>query len=114
MIADLLHSMMLQLAIFDSMHICNMDTIGFILHQEYPESLMSLCVVLPMSVSKACNLDPNVTQRSFSPAGTHCYDVLGVRSVPSDPGGRCLRNQSYGNGFFPAGAEYIVLALLKY
>jgi hypothetical protein len=54
---------MLQLAIYDQMHICSIDTEAAFLHQEYPASLKPLYIVLPASVAKVCNLDPKTTYR---------------------------------------------------
>jgi hypothetical protein len=52
---------MLQLAIYDSMHICSIDTVGAFLYQDYPESLKPLYIVLPVAAAEACNLDPKTT-----------------------------------------------------
>jgi hypothetical protein len=62
-VSHLTHSTMLQLAVYDKMHICSIDTVGAFLYQEYPETLKPLYVILPTSVAKACNLDPKTTYR---------------------------------------------------
>ena len=62
-VSYLTHSTMLQLAIYDQMHICSIDTVAAFLHQEYPASLKPLYIVLPASVAKVCNLDPKTTYR---------------------------------------------------
>jgi hypothetical protein len=49
---------MLQLAIYDSMHICSIDTVGAFLYQDYPEALKPLYIVLQVAVAEACKLDP--------------------------------------------------------
>jgi hypothetical protein len=59
--AHLTHSTMLQLAIYDQMHMCSIDTVGAFLYQEYPESLKPLYVILPKAVAEVCNLDPKTT-----------------------------------------------------
>jgi hypothetical protein len=51
MVSHLTHSTMLQLAIYNSMHICSIDTVGAFLYQDYPESLKPLYIVLPSSSS---------------------------------------------------------------
>jgi hypothetical protein len=60
-VSHLTHSTMLQLAIYDGMHICSIDTVGAFLYQEYLESLKPLYIVLPVAVAEACNLDPKTT-----------------------------------------------------
>jgi hypothetical protein len=55
MVSHLTHSTMLQLAIYDGMHICSIDTVGAFLYQEYPESPKPLYIVLPVAVTEACN-----------------------------------------------------------
>jgi hypothetical protein len=62
-VSYLTHSTMLQLAIYEQMHICSIDTVAAFLHQEYPASLKPLYIVLPASVAKVCNLDPKTTYR---------------------------------------------------
>jgi hypothetical protein len=62
-VAQLTHSVMLQLAIFDQMHMCSIDTVGAFLYQEYPESLKPLYVILPKAVAEVCNLNPKATYR---------------------------------------------------
>jgi len=52
---------MLQLAIYDQMHMCSIDMVGAFLYQEYPESLKPLYVILPKAVAEVCNLDPKAT-----------------------------------------------------
>jgi hypothetical protein len=54
---------MLQLAIYDQMHISSIDTVAAFLHQEYPSSLKPLYIVLPATVANACNLNPKTTYR---------------------------------------------------
>ena len=54
---------MLQLAIYDQMHMCSIDTVGAFLYQEYPESLKPLYVILPKAVAEVCNLNPKTTYR---------------------------------------------------
>jgi hypothetical protein len=54
---------MLQLAIYDQMHMCSIDTVGAFLYQEYPESLKPLYVSLPKAVAEVCNLNPKTTYR---------------------------------------------------
>jgi hypothetical protein len=60
-VSYLMHSTMLQLAIYDKMYICSIDTVGAFLHPEYPASLKPLYIILPASVARACNLDPKTT-----------------------------------------------------
>jgi hypothetical protein len=62
-VAHLTHSTMLQLAIYDQMHMCSIDTVGAFLYQEYPESLKPLYVILPKAVAEVCNLNPKTTYR---------------------------------------------------
>jgi hypothetical protein len=62
-VSHLTHSTMLQLAIYDSMHICTIDTVGAFLYQDYPESLKPLYILLLVAVTEACNLDPKTTYR---------------------------------------------------
>jgi len=62
-VAHLTHSTMLQLAIYDQMHMCSIDTIGAFIYQEYPESLKPLYVILPKAVAEVCNLNPKATYR---------------------------------------------------
>jgi hypothetical protein len=62
-VSYLTHSTMLQLAIYDKMYICSIDTVGAFLHPEYPATLKPLYIILPASVAKACNLDPKTTYR---------------------------------------------------
>ncbi len=57
------HSTMLQLAIYDQMHLCSIDTVVAFLHQDYPSTLKPLYIILPATVAKACNLDPRTTYR---------------------------------------------------
>jgi hypothetical protein len=54
---------MLQLAIYDQMHISSIDTVAAFLHQEYPSSLKPFYIVLIATVANACNLDPKTTYR---------------------------------------------------
>jgi hypothetical protein len=58
-----MHSTMLQLAIYDQMHMCSIDTVGAFLYQEYPESLKPLYIILPKAVAEVCNLNPKTTYR---------------------------------------------------
>jgi hypothetical protein len=60
-VAHLMHSTMLQLAIYDQMHMCSIDTVGAFLYQEYPESLKPLHVILPKAIAEVCNLNPKTT-----------------------------------------------------
>jgi hypothetical protein len=60
-VAHLTHSTMLQLEIYDQMHMCSIDTVGAFLYQEYLESLKLLYVILPKAVAEVCNLDPKAT-----------------------------------------------------
>jgi len=60
-VAHLMHSTMLQLAIYDQMHMCSIDTVGAFVYQEYPESLKPLYVILPKAVAEVCNLNPKAT-----------------------------------------------------
>jgi hypothetical protein len=62
-VAHLMHSTMLQLAIYNQMHMCSIDTVGAFLNQEYPESLKPLYVILPKAVAEVCNLNPKATYR---------------------------------------------------
>jgi hypothetical protein len=48
---------MLQLAIYDQMHMCSIDTVGAFLHLEYPESLKLLYIIPPKAVAEVCNLN---------------------------------------------------------
>jgi hypothetical protein len=48
--------MMLQLAIYDKMHICSIDTVAAFL-------IKPLYIVLPALVAKACRLDPKIMYR---------------------------------------------------
>jgi hypothetical protein len=52
---------MLQLAIYDQMHMCSIDTVGAFLHLEYPESLKLLYIIPPKAVAEVCNLNPKET-----------------------------------------------------
>jgi hypothetical protein len=54
-VSHLTHSTMLQLAIYDGMHIWSIDPVGAFLYQEYPESPKPLYIVLPVAVTEACN-----------------------------------------------------------
>jgi hypothetical protein len=62
-VAHLTHSTMLQLAIYDQMHMCSIDRVGAFVYQEYPESLNPLYVILPKAVAEVCNLNPKTTYR---------------------------------------------------
>jgi hypothetical protein len=62
-VAHLMHNTMLQLAIYDQMHMCSNDTVGAFLYQEYPESLKPLYVILLKAVAEVCNLNPKTTYR---------------------------------------------------
>jgi hypothetical protein len=62
-VAHLTHSTMLQLAIYDQMHMCSIDTVRAFLYQEYPESLKPLYVILRKAVAEVCNLNPKTTYR---------------------------------------------------
>ncbi len=54
---------MLQLAIYDQMHMCSINSVRAFLYQEYPESLQPLYVILPKEVAEVCNLNPKTTYR---------------------------------------------------
>jgi hypothetical protein len=62
-VSYLTHSTMLQLAIYDQMHLCSVDTVAAFLHQDYPSTLKPLYIILPATVAKACDLDPRTTYR---------------------------------------------------
>jgi len=63
MVSHLTHRTMLQLAVYDKMCVCSIDTVGAFLYQEYPETLKPLYIILPTSVAKACNLVSKTTHR---------------------------------------------------
>jgi hypothetical protein len=62
-VAHLMHSTMLQLAIYDQMHMCSIDTVGAFLYQVYLKSLQPLYVILSEAVAEVCNLNPKTTYR---------------------------------------------------
>jgi hypothetical protein len=59
----LVHTTLLQLAIYDDMHTATIDTVGAYLYQEYPKTHKPLYLKLPKSVAMACDLDPNALYR---------------------------------------------------
>ena len=62
-VSHLVHSIMLQLAIYYKMHMCSIDTVGAYLYQEYPSTLKPLYMKLPRDVAEVCDLDPRTTYR---------------------------------------------------
>ena len=62
-VAAITHSLMLQIAVHDGMHIQLVDTVAAYLNQEYPEDATPLYVVFPRLVALALNLNPDQTYR---------------------------------------------------
>lgn len=62
-VAAITHSLMLQIAVHDSMHIQLVDTVAAYLNQDYPADATPLYVVFPRLVALALNLNPDQTYR---------------------------------------------------
>ena len=62
-VAAITHSLMLQIAVHDCMHIQLVDTVAAYLNQEYPVDATPLYVVFPRLVSQVLNLNPDQTYR---------------------------------------------------
>ena len=106
-VSSLTHSLMLQIAVHDRMHIQMIDTKAAYLCQSYPEDATPLYVVFPKLVAEALNLDPKQTYRvqkyiyGLPDAGRAYYDAYsdhlishGYNRTASDP---CLFFKILGN-----------------
>ena len=62
-VAMLVHMSLLQLSIFDHMHMATFDTTVAYLHQAYPAELKPLYIRFPRTLALALNLDPDVLYR---------------------------------------------------
>jgi hypothetical protein len=57
------HTSLLQLSIYDKMHMATFDTVAAYLHQDYPENLKPLYLKFPKHLAKACGLNPEQLYR---------------------------------------------------
>jgi len=62
-VAMLVHLALLQLSIFDRMHMATFDTTAAYLHQNYPPDLKPLYIKFPATLARALELNPNVLYR---------------------------------------------------
>ena len=80
-VSALTHSLMLQIAVHDRMHLQLIDTKSAYLCQSYPEDATPLYVKIPKRVALALNLDPDETYRvkkymyGLPDAGRAYYDA---------------------------------------
>ena len=80
-VSGLTHSLMLQIAVHDRMHLQLIDTKSAYLCQSYPEDVTPLYVKIPKRVALALNLDPEETYRvmkymyGLPDAGRAYYDA---------------------------------------
>ena len=58
-VSMLTHTSLLQLSIYDQMHMATYDTVAAYLHQEYPTNLKPLYLKFPRPLALACGIDPN-------------------------------------------------------
>ena len=62
-VSMLTHTSLLQLAIFDGMHMATFDTVAAYLHQKYPEDLKPLYLKFPRALAEACAINPEQLYR---------------------------------------------------
>ena len=62
-VAMLVHLALLQLSIFDRMHMVTFDTTAAYLHQDYPPNLKPLYIKFPATLARALDLNPDVLYR---------------------------------------------------
>jgi len=59
----LTNTSLLQLAIFDGMHMATFDTVAAYLHQKYPDDLKPLYLKFPRALAEACDINPEQLYR---------------------------------------------------
>jgi len=62
-ISMLVHSSLLQMSIYDKLHMATFDTVAAYLYQYYPETFKALYVRFPKRLALACGLDPEARYR---------------------------------------------------
>ena len=62
-VSMLTHMALLQLSIYDGMHMATFDTVAAYLHQKYPDELKPLYLKFPKPLAEACGIDPQQLYR---------------------------------------------------